>query len=110
MPHLALDNDGFAIVTPDGERHRVRWRDVTRVATYKLDLFAVDSIVLAFETSERPGLVLEVREEYAGFRDLFSPLASELGVDTEWYRTVMLPPFAMNYRVLFERPAASTSA
>lgn len=82
---------------------------MTRIATYKLDLFAVDTIVIAFETRERPGFALEVWEECLGFRALFATLHSEFDVDPEWYGTVMLPAFATNYRVLFERPASSTS-
>jgi len=69
----------------------------------RVDLFAVDEIVLAFETDDRLDLAIEVSEECLGFRELFTPLERKLGIAPGWYNNVMSPAFATNYRVIFER-------
>jgi len=106
---LTVRDDGFELSAGSAGRQWVRWTSVTSVATYKYDRFAVDEIILAFETEQRPDLVIEVSEECLGFRDLFLPLERELGIGAGWFNEVMCPAFATNYRVLFERQNPATS-
>jgi hypothetical protein len=102
-PHAELTSDGFAVVFPDGSRSEVRWASVIAVVTYKYDLLTSDEIVIAFEVLERPGVLQEVSEEWAGFQVLCDQLECELGLSPDWYQEVMLPPFETNYRVLLQR-------
>lgn len=107
-PHIELAPDGFDVIGADGERHAVRWARVTRVATYKRDLLTTDEIILAFELVDRPGMVQQVSEECAGFRDLFAAMEQHLGISPAWLADVMTPAFVTNFRVLYERPEAGT--
>jgi hypothetical protein len=96
-------DDGFDVNAGPAGCESLAWSAISRVAAYKYDLFAVDEIVLAFETNDRPDVLIEVSEEWPGFADLFVPLTRELGVEAGWYNDVMHPAFATNYRVIFER-------
>ena len=100
LPRIEPTDAGFDLIGPDAAVQHVRWSALTRVVTLKYDLFAVDEIVLIFETGST---AIEVSEDCAGFGTLFEPLERELGVNPEWYQTVMRPAFATNYRVIYER-------
>ena len=100
---LTVGDDGFELSAGSAGRQWVTWTSVTSVAAYKYDLFSVDEIVLAFETDDRPDVVIEVSEECPGFADLFDALERALGVSPAWYQDVMRPAFATNDRVIYER-------
>lgn len=102
-PHIVLEPDGFAIVTPDGQRHPIRWASVTRVGAYKQDLITTDEIILVFEVAEFPDRTLEVSEELPGFQDLFGTMERELGISPDWYMEIILPAFEPTPRVLLDR-------
>ncbi len=100
---MELAADGFDVVLQDESRVSIKWASVTQVVTYKYDMFGYDEIVIAFAVLERPEVLQEVWEEWHGFKALSAELEGKLGIAPEWYETVMLPPFATNYRVLLER-------
>lgn len=102
-PVVTVRDGGFDVNAGRSGCESVAWSAITRVAAHKYDLFAVDEIVLAFETNDRRDVVIEVSEEWPGFADLFAPLTRELCVEAGWYNHVMFPVFATSYRVLFER-------
>ena len=108
QPHIELIADGFEIVEAASERHAVRWARVTKVATYKLDHFTTDEIILAFESTDLPGTTLQASEEWAGFSDLRTAMEQYLGIAPTWFSDVMKPAFVTNFRVLYERPDAGT--
>jgi hypothetical protein len=107
-PRIVLEADGFAVVAPDGQRHVLRWASVTRVGAYKRDHLTTDEICLVFEVTESPDSVLEVSEEWPGFKDLFGALERELGISPDWYREIILPAFEPTPRVLLDRRTPST--
>ena len=95
-------DDGFSAFWGDGRTEELKWSEVKRVFTYKVDCYTYDMIWLAFERSGRDG-ALHIREEVEGFQDLMSAMGKALPqIDPEWYFNVMQPPFAENLRVLFE--------
>ncbi len=97
--------DGFLAFWGDGRTEELKWSEVKRVFTYKVDCFTYDMIWLAFERGGRDE-ALHVREEAEGFQDLMSAMGKALPqVDPEWYFNIMQPPFAENLTVLFERKA-----
>jgi hypothetical protein len=59
-PRIGVDESGFSIDRPDGDRTLVLWASVCRVVTFKYDNWAVDEIMHpAFATNCR---VLFTRE------------------------------------------------
>ena len=103
QPRIELTLDGFVTVGADDERFLISWANVTKVAAYKRDLLTTDEILLAFEVTDRPGMVQEVSEEWPGFTDLFKPMEQHLAISPAWYPEVMKPAFAANLRVLYDR-------
>ena len=47
--HSQLSDDGFVASWGDGRTEWVKWSEVERVFTYKVDCYAYDTIWLTFE-------------------------------------------------------------
>ena len=91
---LKIVDDGFVV----GD-HMVHWSSVIAIAAYKWDLFAYDEICLAFRLND--DTCIEVPENQPDFRDLVEAVQQRFPtVPEEWYREIMLPAFATNYRLL----------
>lgn len=99
---IVLEPGGFSVLTMRGRRFPVRWSRVGRVSAYKRDRYVVDEICVDFEQNDLD-VVLEVSEEWPGFRELLGAMEAELGIPSSWYVDIMLPPFEPMHRVLFER-------
>ena len=108
MPEVVrvqTSDEGFEALWEDGRAEAVKWSEVERIFTYKVDCFAYDVIWLAFERRGHDGAI-HIREEVEGFQSLISALGKAFPeVNPEWYTDVMQPPFAENLTVLFERKA-----
>lgn len=102
---LSVSGDGVVLRIEGQEKWRFHWADITRVETYKIDLFTFDTICLSF-VDELRQLEYKTFEEMAGFSDFIAELDRHFpGIDNNWYTTVMLPAFSTNYRVLWpDRP------
>lgn len=105
VPRISARPDGFSLLFPDGSTVDIRWTAVVRVAAFKRDLFITDELVVAFETDDGPGRTTEVSEEWPGFQELLSGLETGLGIDASWYGDVIQPPFATNFREIYNRGA-----
>jgi hypothetical protein len=95
-------NDGFihdGLVT--------KWSEVRAVAAYKEDLFAYDEIWLAFKTSGN--YWFEVSEHEEGFQAFAEEVGRRFSLPDGWFRELMLPAFARNYRVLWGQDRSSRS-
>ena len=106
-PLVRMLEDGFELVASPAEAThvRVRWQDVERIATSKLDLFTTDCVVLDFTL--RDGSSIRVSEEWPGFADLFGPLQAAFpALSPGWYLEVMTPAFEAKPTLLFQRSAA----
>lgn len=80
--------------------HEVRWSDIRLICTYKRDLFAYDLICIGFETSS--GEFVEIDEQMNGFMAVVKQMEQTFpGIRSDWHRTVMLPAFEPNERVLW---------
>jgi hypothetical protein len=100
---IQTSDDGLEAIWEDGRIETMKWSEVDRVFTYKVDCYAYDVILLAFERHGHDE-VLHIREETEGFQDLMSALPNAFPeLDAEWYFKVMQPAFAENLTVLFER-------
>lgn len=103
-PLVRVTEEGFDLL--DGATQAVirsvRWTDVAKIQTYKLDLFTTDCICLLFESKSGQPPV-QVSEEWKGFPDLFDPLTTAFpSIPKNWYINVMTPAFETKQTVLYD--------
>ena len=82
-PLVRVSDEGFHLLdAADAEAviRSVRWTDVAKIQTYKLDLLTTDCICLLFESKSGQPPV-QVSEEWKGFPELFGPLTTAFPID-----------------------------
>ena len=103
-PLVRVRDEGFDLLDAATQAviRSVRWADVAKVQTYKLDLLTTDYICLLFESrSGQPPV--QVSEEWKGFSDLFGPLTAAFpSIPQNWYMDVMTPAFETKQTVLYD--------
>lgn len=100
---IRASEESFVALWKDGRNDEVKWSQVERIFTYKVDCYGYDMIWLAVERQGHDG-ALHIREEAEGFQDLMTAMGKALPeINPEWYFEVSLPPFAENLTLLFER-------
>jgi len=103
-PWLTIEADGFSHVLPN-DKTTVRWADVKEIVAFKVDLFAVDLICIAFRVSD-DGEYFEIDEEMPGYKALLEALPATFpGIRTDWFSEVAFPAFATNATSLWRREA-----
>jgi hypothetical protein len=111
-PRIGLVDGGFDVLSIEEGRvvASVRWQNVLRVHTYKVDLATTDCICLTFEFNNGAAPV-QVSEEWSGFAELVAPLAAAFPtIQPEWYAEVMTPAFEANHRVLYDASPSHSAA
>jgi hypothetical protein len=102
VTHVQVFEDGFKATSDDGVTREIKWSEIERIYTYKVDCFGYDVIWLAFEVPEQEEL--DIPEDAKGFEILTAAMnESKPTINSEWYFEVMQPPFAENLTLLFER-------
>jgi hypothetical protein len=102
----------FVVVcTPEGFRielrrkllAEVRWDDVLAIRAYKIDLFVVDCICMAFQISESQWV--EVREDYlCGDETIYKYAVARFDIPLEqWFSQVSFPAFVPNEMLIWQR-------
>ena len=103
---LQITDDGLALFESGREVFRFGWTDVSRVETYKLDLFSVDMICLDFAV-DADQMVYRTHDEMVGFSELSCRLTRYFpSIAPDWWSAVSLPAFATTHSILYERPSA----
>jgi len=99
---LELQDGGFHLVQGGVRLSTVNWQDVRMVRAFKRDLWSHDMICLAFEVGDDEWI--EIWECMVDFLIVCEKMKTMLaGVPDDWYQDMMLPPFALNLRVLWQR-------
>jgi hypothetical protein len=102
---IAITDNGFTIFTPNGF-DIVSLEQVSAVVAYKLDELTTDLVCCDIVTGSGDGeQIRTIHEELAGFDDLMAHLEILPGFDRKWREAVILPPFAENRTILYERGA-----
>jgi hypothetical protein len=100
---LRVTEDGLTLFESDREMYHFRWSEVSRIETYKRELFIVDMICLDFFVDTRE-VVYMAHDEMDGFSDLATRLTHYFPlVPPDWWSEVALPAFATKHTVLYER-------
>lgn len=106
LERLEISDDGLALFEGDREVYSFRWSDVSKVETYKRDLFAVDMICLDF-TVDKDQSVYMTHDDMNGFNELTSQLTRHFpSIAPDWWSRVAFPAFATNHGILYERSSA----
>ena len=107
---LAVTDADVQLFADDRVVWRFRWSEVTKIVTYKRDLFTVYLVCLDFFVASQD-LNYPTHEEMHGFRDMCDRmhlLFPSIGVG--WWSEVMFPPFVTNEKILFGKPKAKPCA
>ncbi len=99
---VVIESEGFALIGNGVERVYVPWLAVREITAYKLDLITTDEVRLRFGLDILP-FSIEVSEEMEGFEDFKTTAEIYFKFSEEWWSQVLLPPFATNECVLFQR-------
>jgi hypothetical protein len=92
--------DGFTYAFTEGPEF-IRWSEIWRIVTYKLDRLTFDDICLDIFWKDWK---LTITEDTPGWDQFVAKLEGNFpGLPEGWYFDVMQPPFATNYTVLYER-------
>lgn len=94
--------DGGFIFHGPGGLTRVSWNEIVRIITFKEDRFTYDVICLRLIWEDN---VLTLREETRGWDEFVERMNATLPVAPKWEEEAMLPPFATNETVIYEKPA-----
>jgi hypothetical protein len=106
LKRLEVTDDGLALFENGRETYRFRWTDVSKVETYKRDLFSVDMICLDFAV-DADQRVYMTHDEMDGFSELSSRLTQYFpSIASDWWNEVAVPAFATKHRILYERSPA----
>ncbi len=100
---LEITDGGLALFESGREVYRFQWADVSKVETYKRDLFSVDMICLEFAV-DADQLVYITHDEMDGFNELSCRLTQYFpSIAPNWWNEVAFPAFATKHRILYER-------
>ena len=92
---IASDDAGFT----SGVR-RVDWSQINSVAAFKRDMVTVDDVWFQLETEQ--GTIM-ICEEQPGFDQWESLLCTAIPALATWRSSVIQPPFAENFSILYRR-------
>jgi len=85
-------------------RWHLAWRDVKEIIAFKRDLYVVDSICIAFRTTDELHY-FQVAEEDENWNDLCDTLQTEFGINwPDCYTHIVQPPFAPNRTIIWGKP------
>ena len=95
---IIFDNDGFIFSNNNIERH-IAWNEILKIIAYKIDLIAYDDVIIEIWDDE---VKVILNEENPFFEDFMKQMSIQFpNIDQDWYRKIILPPFAQNYTVLY---------
>lgn len=101
---IVAQADRYCVFSDDALVQGVAASDIRRITMLKRDLLTIDSVcahVEVFSAAELP--IPTIWEEHPGFYDAIALFATLPGFDMDWRDKVMLPPFATNWTVVFDR-------
>lgn len=106
-PEIVITDNGFAIVTAKGT-DAVSFAEVSAIVAYKLDELTADLVCCDIVTGAGDGKQIRtIHEELLGFDAVMKAFEALPGFDRRWRDAVVLPPFATNRTVVYDRDACA---
>lgn len=104
-PEIVTTDNGFAIVTAKSA-DAVSLEEVRAIIAYKLDELTTDLVCCDIVTGADDGeQIRTIHEELPGFDAAMKAFEALPGFKRQWRDVVMLPPFATNRTVVYDRAA-----
>lgn len=106
-PKIVTTDNGFAIVTAKNT-DAVSLDEVRAIVAYKLDELTTDLVCCDIVTGAADGeQIRTIHEELLGFDAAMKAFEALPGFDRQWRDAVVLPPFATNRTVIYDRAACA---
>lgn len=106
-PEIITSANGFAIVTAK-ETDAVALDEVRAVVVYKLDELTTDLVCCDIVTGAGDNeQIRTIHEELPGFEAAMRSFETLPGFNRQWRDAVVLPPFATNRTVAYERASCA---
>lgn len=98
------DELGFTITYEDFTK-RLEWTDITQLNVYKVDQMTIDRIDMEIVYGDK---TFSISEEFPGWYQ-FVLRTKEMfpTIPKDWDDSVVQPPFAINYRTIYNKPKLS---
>jgi hypothetical protein len=107
---LIAHADRYCVFTGDALLQNVPVSEIKRITMYKRDLLTTDSVCAFVELCGTDELSIPtIWEEHEGFYDVIALFSTLTGFDADWQDKVILPPFATNWTVVFDRSSSPGS-
>jgi hypothetical protein len=96
---FSYDHEGF-VISYEEISQRIKWSDITQLNVYKRDLYTTDRVDMEIVYSDQR---ITISEELPGWYQ-FVLKTKEIfpTIPKEWEFTIIQPPFATNYRTIYE--------
>lgn len=106
-PEIVTTDNGFAIVTVKST-DAVSFDEVSAIVAYKLDELTTDLVCCDIVTGAGDGEQIHtIHEELLGFDAAMKAFEALPGFDRQWRDAVVLPPFATNRTVVYDRASCA---
>jgi len=106
-PKIVTTDSGFAIVTAKST-DAVSLDEVRAIVAYKLDELTTDLVCCDIVTGAADGeQIRTIHEELLGFDAAMNAFEALPSFDRQWRDKVVLPPFATNRTVIYDRAACA---
>lgn len=97
---FSYTTDGFSIVD-SASATLVKWADILQINVFKTDQVVVDCITMELVLEEG---VICVNEDIPGWENFISNCQKQFpSIPANWEIDITQPPFAANYRTLYQR-------
>lgn len=104
-PEIIITENGFAIVTAKAAE-AVSLDKVRAIVAYKIDELTTDLVCCDIVTGSGHGeQIRTIHEEIPGFDAVMARFETLPGFNRKWRETVILPPFASNRAIIYDRRA-----
>jgi hypothetical protein len=97
-----VGDEGIWLVEGNELQGWIRWTDIRRIRTFKLDCLTTDLVCLTLES--QAGACFVIHEEHEQWAEIVRAVQTRVGgFEPDWFEQVAFPAFATNERVLFPR-------
>jgi hypothetical protein len=104
-PEIVTTDNGFAVVTAKST-DTVSFDEVSAIVAYKLDELSTDLVCCDIVTGAGDGeQIRTIHEDLPGFDAAMKAFEDLPGFDCQWRNAVVLPPFATNRTIVYDRTA-----